>query len=42
VILPSLFICTFGYYLGLCNRRIFAIFELNPPKEKKNETKPKN
>ncbi len=42
VILPSLFICTLGYYLGLCNRRIFAIFELNPPKEKKNDTKPKS
>jgi len=38
-ILPSLFICTFGYYLGLTNTRIFSIFELNKPK--KNNTSPK-
>lgn len=39
VILPSLFVCTGGYYLGLRNRRILSVFELNPPKQKKDETK---
>ena len=31
-ILPALFVCTLGYYLGLKNKRIFSIFDLKPPK----------
>ncbi|MBR4959997.1 MAG: hypothetical protein IKY52_03780 [Clostridia bacterium] len=36
VILPSMFTCTFGYYMGLQNRRIFSAFELKPPKKQDN------
>lgn len=42
VILPSLFICTLGYYLGLRNRRIFSIFTLESPQKKKDEPKTKS
>lgn len=31
-ILPALFVCMLGYYLGLKNKRIFSIFDLKPPK----------
>jgi len=31
-ILPALFVCGLGYYLGLRNRRIMGVFELKPPK----------
>ena len=41
VILPSLFTCTFGYYLGLKNRRLLAAFDLKPPKEQKNQNQSK-
>lgn len=43
VILPSLFTCTFGYYMGLKNRRLLAGFSLKPPKEQKDysHSKPK-
>ncbi len=33
VVLPALFVCTAGYWLGLKNRRIFSMFELRPPKK---------
>ncbi|MBE6613908.1 MAG: hypothetical protein E7631_01205 [Ruminococcaceae bacterium] len=41
VVLPAMFTCTFGYYMGLTNRRVFSIFELSPPKKQKDETDPK-
>jgi hypothetical protein len=40
VILPSLFTCTFGYYMGLKNRRIFSVFELKPPKKQDGYSHP--
>ncbi len=39
VVLPALFICTLGYWLGLTNRRIFAMFELRPPKRSGDKDK---
>ncbi|MBQ8643004.1 MAG: hypothetical protein IJ480_12405 [Clostridia bacterium] len=38
VVLPALFICTFGYYMGLTNRRVFSVFELSPPKKQKDNS----
>lgn len=32
-IFPAVFVCTFGYIIGLSNRRIMAIFELKQPKK---------
>lgn len=32
-ILPALFVCGFGYYIGLRNIRILGIFELKKPKK---------
>jgi len=40
VILPSLTVCTAGYYLGLCNRRVLSFFSLKKP-DKKTEEKNK-
>ncbi len=39
VVLPALFICTLGYWLGLTNRRIFSMFELRPPKKSGDKDK---
>ncbi len=38
VILPALFTCTFGYWMGLKNRRIFSMFELRPPKKSQSHS----
>ena len=38
-ILPALFVCTLGYYLGLKNKRIFSIFDLKPPKTETGSVK---
>ena len=38
-ILPALFVCTLGYYLGLKNKRIFSLFDLKPPKTETGSVK---